>query len=219
MVIYTPHHFLPERIKQAEIFLQKIPARYCFITGSFLYQQHYNDIDIFVLSRTKQKLIPPHPKAKITIIDFNDLSSLFYHSITKSGVAKNILPIKSLKVTLSDYWQVINEAVPTIMNQKDKYRKEVRFLILYTQYFKTKQILDSYELAHRINQFKNYHDLFHYINKEVPPIISNHNKRSYLKRFFYTQAGFYKNAEYKAQNFLYELSHAIVRSYGQPIRI
>ncbi|MBS3136820.1 hypothetical protein J4232_00160 [Candidatus Woesearchaeota archaeon] len=54
-----------------------------------------------------------------------------------SCVSKNMLPKKQLKVTLSDYWHVINEGIPTLLNQKSKYHKDVRFLILYTEYFKT----------------------------------------------------------------------------------
>ena len=36
----------------------------------------------------------------------------------KVCIAKNILPAKQLKVTFSDYWNVINEAIPTLMNEK-----------------------------------------------------------------------------------------------------
>src|SRR3989344_5981945 len=99
MIIYNPYDekMITERIEKAEKLLEQIPAKYCFITGSFLYKQDYKDIDIFVISRTVKKLKVDDKKAKITLIDFNDLYPLFYHSISKSCIAKNILPVRPLK--------------------------------------------------------------------------------------------------------------------------
>lgn len=219
MIIYNPHNekIINERIKQAELIFGQIPAKYCFITGSFLYKENYNDIDLFVISRTKKKLHIQDKKVKITILDFNDLYSLFYHSVSKSCIAKNILPQKPLKVTLSDYWRVINEAIPTLLNQKDRFHKNVRFLVLYTEYFKTGDVLDTFQLGRKINSFKNYKKIIEYVKNEAPNIIYGHAKPSYVRRFFYTQAGYYKDLrEYNAQEFLYELTHEVTRgiSYG-----
>ncbi len=214
MIIYNPHNeeIVQERISRAEAILSQIPAKYCFITGSFLYKEKYKDIDIFVISRTKKKIELKDKKAKVTIIDFNDLHSLFYHSISKSCIAKNFLPQKPLKVTLSDYWQVINEAVPTLLNQKNKFHKNIRFLALYTEYFKTGEILDTFQLTEQINSFRDYPDIMKFIKDEAPEILHKHAKPSYLKRFFYTQAGYYKDIlYYDAQKFLYNLTHQIVK--------
>ncbi|MBI2151238.1 hypothetical protein HYU21_00750 [Candidatus Woesearchaeota archaeon] len=214
MIIYNPHNqqVLNERLKEAEEILAEIPAKFCFITGSFLYKEKYKDIDVFVVTRSKKENKLKNKKAKITKIDFNDLYSLFYHSISKSCLAKNFLPKKPLKVTLSDYWQVINEAIPTLLNEKDKFHKNVRFLILYTEYFKTGEILDTFQLNEKINKFKNYNEIMNYIKLELPVIISKHSKPSYVKRFFYTQAAVYKDIlHYDAQRFLYELTHEVAR--------
>ncbi len=219
MIIYNPNDkdIIKERIKEAENILNQIPARYCFISGSFLYKQNYQDIDVFVITRSKKNISVQNKKVKITILDFNDLYSLFYHSISKSCIAKNILPMKALKVTLSDYWSVINEAIPTLLNEKDKYHKNVRSLILYSEYFSKNQILDTFELNQRVNSSKNYQEIIKFIQKEVPGIIIKNAKQSYIKRFFYTQAGYYKELqEYEAQKLLYNLTHEITRgiAYG-----
>lgn len=214
MIIYNPHNkkILKERTILVKEILNKIPAKYCFISGSFLYKDKYKDIDVFIISRTKKKLKTNNKQVKITIIDFNDLHSLFYHSISKSCIAKNILPTKPLKITISDYWHVINEAIPTLFNQKNKFHKNVRFLILYTEYFKTGEILDTFQLTEKINSYQNYKDLLDYVKTEAPQIIRKRTKSSYAKRFFYTQAGHYKNLiEYKAQKFLYNLTHQLVK--------
>src|SRR3989338_4395290 len=214
MIIYNPHNetLLGERLKEAEEVLAQIPVKYCFITGSFLYKEKYKDIDVFAITRSKKELKVKDKRVKITIIDFNDLYSLFYHSVSKSCIAKNILPTKQLKVTIADYWHVINEAIPTLLNQKDKFHKDVRFLVLYTEYLKTSEILDTFQLNERINFFKNYNEVMDYVKRELPGIINKYAKPSYIKRFFYTQAGHYKELrEYTAQSFLYELTHDVAR--------
>ncbi|MBU1974511.1 MAG: hypothetical protein KKH52_03895, partial [Nanoarchaeota archaeon] len=185
---------------------------HCLITGSFIYKEKYRDIDIFVITRSKKEKKVSHKKAKVTIIDFNDLYSLFYHSISKNCLAKNILPTKPLKVTISDYWHVINEAVPTLLNQKNKYHKDVRFLVLYTEYFKTGEVLDTFQLDKKIREFKGYKEILNYVEDNVPKIMIKRQKKSYLKRFFYTQAGVYKDVlQYDAQRFLYKIVHGITR--------
>src|SRR3989304_4253913 len=120
MIIYNPNNeeILKERIAEARQILDAVPAKYCFISGSFLYKRTYRDIDIFVITRSKKEIKLKNKKINVTKIDFNDLYSLFYHSVSKSCIAKNILPKKPLKITIVDYWDVINEAIPTIINQK-----------------------------------------------------------------------------------------------------
>ncbi|MBU0460432.1 MAG: hypothetical protein KJ771_06520, partial [Nanoarchaeota archaeon] len=209
-----PHNIkiIKERIKIVQTLLDEIPAKHCLITGSFIYKEKYRDIDIFVITRSKKEKKVSHKKAKVTIIDFNDLYSLFYHSISKNCLAKNILPTKPLKVTISDYWHVINEAVPTLLNQKNKYHKDVRFLVLYTEYFKTGEVLDTFQLDKKIREFKGYKEILNYVEDNVPKIMIKRQKKSYLKRFFYTQAGVYKDVlQYDAQRFLYKIVHGITR--------
>lgn len=220
MIIYNPHNqpLINERLKEAETILSQIPSKYCFITGSFLYKENYKDIDVFVITRSKKTFKPKNKKVKITVIDFNDLYSLFYHSVSKSSIAKNLLPAKPLKITLSDYWQVINEAIPTLLNEKNKFHKNVRFLILYTEYFKTGEVLDTFQLNKKISTFKDYNEIMDYIRNEFPETVKKYAKPSYLRRFFYTQAGHYKDIlYYDAQNFLYGLAHQAVRGavHGQ----
>lgn len=211
MIIYGPQGEKMRKLKETEEILEQVSTKHCFITGSYLYKKKYRDIDMFVITRSKKKFKVRNKKAKISFIDFNDLHSLFYHSISKSCISKGVLPKKDLKVTISDYWQVVNEAVPTIMNRKNKYHKDIRFLVLYTEYFRTGEVLDTFQLDSKIKSFKNYKEILTYIDREVPLVINKKIKKSYLRRFFYTQAGFYKGINYKAQRFLYELSHKITR--------
>lgn len=214
MIIYNPNdeNIIKERIEESQKILDSIPAKYCFISGSFLFKRGYRDIDVFVISRTKKQIKAINKKINITIIDFNDLYSLFYHSISKSCIAKNILPKKPLKVTIADCWGVVNEAIPTILNEKDKYHKHIRFLVLYIEYFKNNQILDTYQLRKKIEKFRNFKEILNYTKKELPWVINKNVRKSYAKRYFYTQAGYYKDSlDYESQKYLYELSHNIVK--------
>jgi hypothetical protein len=214
MIVYNPNNerIILERIAQAGELLSQIPAKHCFITGSFLYKEKYRDIDVFVITRSKRKMAVKNPKVKINRMDFNSLYSLFYHSASKSCIAKNILPHRPLKVTIADYWRVINEAVPAILNEKNKHNKHIRDLMLYTEYFKTGSVMDTFQLSQRISHIKRCKEILQYIIKEIPVIICNKIKKSYAKRFFYTQAAHYKQLqEYKAQRYLYRLTHLIAR--------
>lgn len=214
VIVYNPENerIIEKRITEAEEILNNLPYKYCFISGSFLYKEKYKDIDVFIITRSRKK-VKVNKKINITKIDFNDLHSLFYHSISKSCIAKNILPKKDLKVTIADYWGIVNEAVPGILNEKRKFQKEIRFLLLYTEYFKNKDILSTFELTRRINSFKNYKEVMDYIKKEVPELVIKPVHKSYIKRFFYTQAGFYKDitGKYSSGRFLYDLCHNIIK--------
>ena len=63
MFIYNPQHILTKRIPEAEAILKDIPAKYCFISGSFLYKENYADIDVFVISRSEKTLKSKEVKA------------------------------------------------------------------------------------------------------------------------------------------------------------
>ncbi|MBI2129466.1 hypothetical protein HYU07_04455 [Candidatus Woesearchaeota archaeon] len=214
MIIYNPSDeaMIAGRMEEAQKILNSIPLKYCFISGSFLFKEKYGDIDLFVISRAKKEIKPVNKKINVIRIDFNDLYSLFYHSVSKSCIAKNILPKKPLKATIADYWNVVNEAVPTILNEKNKYHKNIRFLVLYTEYFKNNQILDGYELMKKIEKFRNFREILNYISEEAPLIIDKYLTKGYIKRYFYTQAGYYKDSlDYESQKYLYELSHNVVK--------
>lgn len=212
MIIYSPENMIPERIKEAQKLLEKLPYKQCFITGTFLYNEKYKDIDVFVITRSKKK-IKTEKRIKLSIIDFNDLHSLFYHSISKMCVAKEVLPKKELRATVADYWSIINETIPTLINEKESFQKAIRSLVLHTEYFENSRILTSYELRKIIYSFKNYKEVLEYIKIHAPIAIKNKAGEGYIKRYFYTQAGFHKqNIQYAGQKDLYDISHAIAQA-------
>ncbi len=210
MIVYSPENIISQRIKEAERILENLPYRYCFITGSFLFKEKYKDIDVFAITRSKKE-IKLNRKIKLNILDFNELHSLFYHSVCKMCIAKNVLPKKSPRITISDYWSIINETIPTLMNEKG-FHKAIRSLVLYTEYLRNSNMLDSFQLQKKIYSFKNVNQVLGYLSKEAPIAVRNRVKEGYIKRYFYTQAAFHKeNLQYIGQKHLYELSHAIAQ--------
>jgi len=203
---------LKERIKEAEAILESIPHKYCFITGSFLFKEKYKDIDVFVITRSKKEIKLKNKSINMQKIDFNDLYSLFYHSISKSCIAKEILPKKPLKVTISDYWEIINETVPSMLNEKRRYKKEIRYLILYSEYLQKNKILSSNELAKNISKFNRYKEVLTYIKKVAPRIFVQKLSKGYIKRYFYSWASAYKDMieKYDSHQYLYNLTHTII---------
>lgn len=208
MYIYNTQKIIPERINEAKEILKNIKAKHCFISGSFLYKQNYKDIDLFIITRSKKKILSQN-KVQISIIDFNDLHSLFYNSIILTCISKNILPKKEVKITLSDYWKIIYQTIPILINEKNK--KEARDLILYTEYLINKKILDSIELDEKLKEFKNYREIITYIFRNSRKIFRKELKKSYIFRMFYTSSGYFeKMRQYKAYDFLYMLCHYII---------
>jgi hypothetical protein len=185
--------FLKERINHIEKIFKKIKLKHVFISGSYLYKEKYNDIDVFIISRKKGiedleiKGLNIHP------IDFNNLHSLFYHSITKSCISKSFLPKKDLKVTITNYWEWINETIPMAYNFPKIIKKESRSVVLYTEYLKTGKILSSKELNEECEKVKDLRKFLEYININVPFVINKHAKKSYIKRYFYNYSKFYKD--------------------------
>jgi hypothetical protein len=99
-----------------------------------------------------------------------------------------------------------------IFNEKKTFQKDIRYLVLYTEYLLNGVILDSYSLTKRVDGFKDYRSVLDYIKKNVPAAITKNTCNNYIKRFFYTQSGFYKDTlGYESHKYLYDISHNIIK--------
>lgn len=188
MFIYSPENILPERLAEVKKILQRVPYKHAFITGSFLYEEEYNDIDVFIISRTKKTF--KIEGCDVHFIDFNQASSLFFHSVTKQCVSKSIIPVKKLRVRISDYWELLNEILTPVAGDINM-KKETRMAILYTIYLSQGIVLDSYSLK----KYSFEGDLENFLFSYAPAIFRQHMSPSYLKRFFYSRTKYYEGAE------------------------
>ena len=75
-------------------------------------------------------------------------------------------------------------------------------------------VFDTGELLY--NPFdQQYQDVLEYIKMHALIAVKNKAKEGYIKRYFYTQAGFHKhNIAYAGQKVLYHISRAIARADG-----
>jgi hypothetical protein len=213
VIIYNPNetNFIKERIEKAIEILNKLPFKHCFITGSFLYNKKYRDIDIFVITRSNKKVKLPK-KYNLTKLDFNQTNSLFYHSITKSCISKNILIKKRIMTTMSEYWNIIIESVVDSMNEK-KGGKLTRSLILQTKYHNEDIILDSEKLSILSRKINTPSKLIKYVFLKVPKIFRKKCSNSYIKRYFYTYSAYIKkNLDYDSDKIFYKLSKVILQN-------
>jgi len=215
IIIYNPENrrILKERAKEAEKIFNELPYRYCFITGSFLFSKKYNDIDVFVITRSKKRVKLKNKKINLQFIDFNDLSSLFYHSIKKCCLAKNIMPERNIKVSVKEYWEIVNETLADVKNMKKGFAKEIRNLLVYTEFLNFDIILDSFDVIKKSKKLDTINKVQNYVNNNVANGIVKKVNQSYIKRFFYTQASIYKGMfEYKGMKEMYALTHAIIKN-------
>ena len=207
IIKYTDNEHIRKREEKAEEIFSSLPYRYCLITGSFIYKKNYKDIDVFVISRSKKKA-KAEGSVRVQSLDFNDLHSLFYHSIIKQCIAKNILPKKPLKVTMAQCWESISEAYISLMNDPKDFRKHARDIMLYIHYAKTREVLGSIDLAKKTNEFRGAKEVQEYVKKSAPKALSLLGSKTYRKRYFYTQAASYKELfDYGSYTFLYAVAH------------
>jgi len=216
IITYNPQNrkILKGRKEKAEEIFDELPYRYCFISGSFLFSNDYKDIDVFVITRSNKKVHLEDEKINVQVIDFNDLYSLFYHSVKKTCLAKNILPEKDLKTSIKEYWDIVNESLADARNKKKNFSKQIRSLILYTHYLVEDEILDSYDLIRISRKLNTVKKIENYMEENAPKGIARNSKKSYIQRFFYSFASRYKDLlDYKGMEKMYDLTHKIIE-YG-----
>lgn len=150
-----------DRLKKAAILLKKYSRIHrnmkMLISGSFLFSEKYNDIDIFVISK--------YNKEDYTdgIVHINYLpadieKTLFFKSIYEISVAnfKSDAKIEE-DFKINDILHLYEVVVLLIM-QKDKYLQESRDLIVRLEYISNKVILNTMQLktiTEKISSAKN----------------------------------------------------------------
>jgi hypothetical protein len=140
----TGQEMIPRRVDEAKKILKEINKEKAFISGSFLYNNEYNDIDIYIISNKRKSY--HKGKNHFTFITENDLQKPIFFSSLKYSVANfsvNVKPDikrKEIGEVLFTYQWVINQ----ILDKEDQ--KELRGLIFEYNLQAKGKILDSYSL-------------------------------------------------------------------------
>lgn len=129
-------------------FSRKFKNRHIFITGSFLYKEKYNDIDIFVVSKYDKD--DYHDKEfHINYVDEEIYSSLFFASARRLCISNRRITTENIKgkpeldIFISLYQELFNE-----VDRKFKgVRSTLREFLVYAAFIAGSPIPNSLELS------------------------------------------------------------------------
>lgn len=199
MLVYGENEMLSERKKRAIKILKRIERNHknqkILISGSFLYSQKYQDIDIFILSKY-QKEDYRDGKLHFNYLSPEAAESLLFHSLGKiciSNFSLDFLPIKEkidLNLLISKYQEVIKDCA----DKNSSWLKiDLRDFILFCYYAGSKVVLSSKEL------------------KQISESLAKKKKISFLLKNLFIQTllqGFNKKT-------LFPLSLRMLKSYRE----
>jgi len=143
------------------------------VSGSFLYKEKYNDIDIFVLSKYNKEDYK-EGKVHVNFLPDDIEKTLFFKSISAISVSNFKYKESEIeeKFVLNDILHLY-EVVVLLMMQKDEYVSELRELILRLEYIAYNIILDSRELKEISDKIKRSKKSIEVLNKYVVAKIIN----------------------------------------------
>ncbi len=174
-----------DRLKKAIKLLKKYSRKHknmkMLITGSFLYKEKYNDIDIFVISKYNKEDYKDG-KVHINFLPADIEKTLFFKSIYKISVA-NFKSTKRVEeeFKVEDILQLYEIVIVLIM-QKSYYLPELRDLITRAEYISNKVILNSMQLKTITDKVIKTKNPIKIINKYIIIKIINSYTISILKR-------------------------------------
>ena len=154
--IYGEENILPKRLDLAKKYLTKFSRKFknkpIFISGSFLYNQRYNDIDIFVISKYDKEDYQ-EGKFHINYLTEDVYSSLFFASLkrlcitNKKVIQTKIEELADLNTFISLYQEVFND----FDRQFKGVKKTLREFLLPAAFLSQEPIPDSAELGKQID--------------------------------------------------------------------
>lgn len=135
---------IPERVEEAKKILQELNEPQAFISGSFLYKESYNDIDIFIIGRRRRNYY--EGKKHFTVIPEKDLNKPIFISAAMYSVAtfNPVKIIRKQRVNLEEILFLYQWLINQIFDKEDL--KELRDLLLWHSLHAEKKMIDSRSL-------------------------------------------------------------------------
>ncbi|MEA3515106.1 MAG: hypothetical protein U9R34_06505 [Nanoarchaeota archaeon] len=180
-----------DKLKKAISLLKKYSRKHknmkILISGSFLYSDKFNDIDIFIISKYNKE---DYRDGRIHVNYLPDdiEKTLFFKSISAISIAN----FKFDKIQIEEEIKAedilhLYELVTLLIMQKDSYLPELRNLLLRMEYTSNRVVLNSMQLKTAADRIINSKNPIKLINKYViAKIISSYNVavlRKALKKF------------------------------------
>ncbi len=172
-------NMIPKRVEQAKNILKHIDKR-AFVSGSFLYSEKHEDIDIFMIAK-KRRQFKVDNKHYVLITEKDLQNPLFYSTLLYS-VSNFITEIKpSIKrIDYSEILLVYENAVNEILDNDDQ--KDARRLIFYYNHQAKNKVLDSRELDLEFKKFltSDQNERIRMVNQMVKEILKKNFSKDYL---------------------------------------
>jgi len=174
-----------KRLNKAAILLKKYSRKHknmkVLVSGSFLYNEEYKDIDVFVISKYEKEDYRDG-KVHINYLPANIGKTLFFHSIYNISVSNFKLDGKIKEdFDLSDVLHTYEVVILQII-QKDNYLQELRDLILRLEYISNNVTLSSMQIKTITDRIISNKNTIQVINKYLVAKIINAYKGPVLKR-------------------------------------
>lgn len=154
--VYSKERIRKDRWQQARQYVQrfsrKFKNKHIFITGSFLYQEEYKDIDIFVISKYDKKDYQ-EGKFHINYLSEEVYGSLFFRSASKMCLSNKKMGWHEIKESLNQdtFISLYQELRNDINTEFPGMKKTLREFLLQAAYFSNLPFPASDELAEQIN--------------------------------------------------------------------
>lgn len=205
--IYGGEDIIFERVQKSKKILNNLKRKFknkmLIISGSYLYSNKYNDIDVFVISKYEKQDFSDG-ELSINYVKKDFLKSLMFQSIKKCCISTHELNHNiNEKVDISD---LIRSYEQLLLDIKNKYPKKesIKTFLLISHFLKTSSSLSSKELYEEYQRLKNKKPLI--FNKLfVCTLLESINKKA--KNFLEKQISYYRELtlEYPKQKDFYNM--------------
>lgn len=149
-VVTGKEQIIPERISEASEILGRLQHKHknqkILISGSFLFAQKHNDIDVFVVSKYAKENYR-FKKMQISFLKEKDLNMLFFSSLAQISVA-NFQPVLNYtpNITIDEFAKNYELLVNAFM-QKEDLEPYLRSFLLQAAHLTTGAILNPKQLS------------------------------------------------------------------------
>lgn len=177
----TGRHMISERVANAKEILEELNKDRAFISGSFLFSEKYNDIDIFIISRKRTQY--RKGKRHFIFITESDLKKPIFASPALYSVSNFLIPdFKTDKKRRSQFDENVLAYELSIGEVLDNEESDyIRYLVIEYYLQVKNRLLNAYELQYEVNMIRNNSKNIEIINMMIEKIIKN----SYSSRYIY----------------------------------
>src|SRR3989338_10671501 len=175
---YYGKNMIPERVAKAREMLGKISEK-AFISGSFLFSEKYNDIDLYIVSSRRKQFT----KGSVHFIHIaeSDLKKPVFISAAQycfSNFPITIMNPIIKRMGFNDLVMAYEMSINEILYKEGQ--KTIRDVIFeYFMQIKNK-ILDSYELKTKMDEIAKSKDSISTLNSMVAELLLNNYSRRYI---------------------------------------